>query len=99
MDANENPFASVGQEENYTRYPDPLQKAVKEALAQQTGLSPAQIFLGNGSDEGIDLLLRIFCQPGKDKILIMPPTYGMYQSAPTSMKWGYAVCRSNLIFR
>ncbi|GAB4398704.1 MAG: histidinol-phosphate transaminase [Microscillaceae bacterium] len=91
LDANENPFASVGIEENYARYPDPLQKAVKEALSQQTGLRPTQIFLGNGSDEGIDLLMRIFCQPTQDKVLIMPPTYGMYQVCADINE--VAVCR------
>lgn len=79
LDANENSFASVGTDTDYTRYPDPLQKAIKQKLAQIEQLSPEQIFLGNGSDEGIDLLLRIFCEPGKDKVLTMPPTYGMYK--------------------
>jgi histidinol-phosphate aminotransferase len=79
LDANENSFASVGSDKDYTRYPDPLQKAIKQKLAQIEYLSSNQIFLGNGSDEGIDLLLRIFCNPGKDKVLIMPPTYGMYK--------------------
>ncbi len=79
LDANENAFASVGTSENYTRYPDPLQKAIKQKLAKLENVSPAQIFLGNGSDEGIDLLMRVFCQPAQDKVLIMPPTYGMYQ--------------------
>lgn len=79
LDANENSFQSVGTQKNYTRYPDPLQKRIKQKLAQLENISPEQIFLGNGSDEGIDLLLRIFCEPGKDKILVMPPTYGMYK--------------------
>lgn len=79
LDANENAFASVGTSENYTRYPDPLQKAIKQELASLENTKPEQIFLGNGSDEGIDLLMRVFCQPAQDKILIMPPTYGMYQ--------------------
>ncbi len=79
IDANENAFASVGTSENYTRYPDPLQKSIKKKLAELENISPSQIFLGNGSDEGIDLLMRVFCQPAQDKILIMPPTYGMYQ--------------------
>ncbi len=74
MDANENPF-----ENGYNRYPDPLQKAVKAKLAAIKGVSPSQIFLGNGSDEAIDLLFRGFCEPRIDKVLILPPTYGMYE--------------------
>ncbi|WP_124980163.1 pyridoxal phosphate-dependent aminotransferase [Nonlabens xiamenensis] len=75
LDANENPES----EQQLNRYPDPLQSDLKEALAQQKGLSVDQIFVGNGSDEAIDLLYRIFCRPGKDKVLICPPTYGMYE--------------------
>ncbi len=74
MDANENPF-----ENGYNRYPDPLQKAVKAKLAAIKGVAPSQIFLGNGSDEAIDLLFRGFCEPRIDKVLILPPTYGMYE--------------------
>ncbi|WP_247232271.1 histidinol-phosphate transaminase [Telluribacter sp. SYSU D00476] len=78
LDANENPFGSVGQE-SYNRYPDPYQSAIKEKLAPIKGVRPGQIFLGNGSDEPIDLLVRATCTPGQDRILIMPPTYGMYE--------------------
>lgn len=74
MDANENPFDT-----DYNRYPDPLQKAVKEKIAFEKQVESSQIFLGNGSDEAIDLLIRIFCEPQKDHILILPPTYGMYK--------------------
>ena len=73
MDANENPYGI------YNRYPDPVQENLKETLAQIKQVSPENIFLGNGSDEIIDLLIRIFCMPGKDAILTFTPTYGMYK--------------------
>lgn len=73
MDANENPYPSP-----YNRYPDPLQRNVKEKLAALKEIRPEQIFLGNGSDEAIDLLIRAFCEPNQDSILITEPTYGMY---------------------
>ncbi len=72
LDANENPFG----EEN--RYPDPYQKLLKERLAEFKGIDSDNIFIGNGSDEVIDLAFRIFCNPGKDKALTFSPTYGMY---------------------
>ena len=78
LDANENPFGSVTNEP-FNRYPDPLQKEVKQILAELKGVQAEQIFLGNGSDEAIDLLFRAFCEPKLDKVLTMPPTYGMYQ--------------------
>ena len=78
LDANENPYGSVVSE-NYNRYPDPHQAAIKQKLAPIKGVRPTQIFLGNGSDEPIDLLIRATCTPRQDSILIMPPTYGMYQ--------------------
>jgi histidinol-phosphate aminotransferase len=73
LDANENPYPSP-----YNRYPDPLQWRVKEKLAELKGVRPTEIFLGNGSDEAIDLLIRAFCEPYQDSIMIMEPTYGMY---------------------
>jgi histidinol-phosphate aminotransferase len=73
LDANENPYPSP-----YNRYPDPLQWAVKEKLADIKGVNPENIFLGNGSDEAIDLLIRAFCEPNHDSIMITDPTYGMY---------------------
>jgi histidinol-phosphate aminotransferase len=73
LDANENPYPSP-----YHRYPDPLQRSVKEKLAAVKSVRPEQIFLGNGSDEAIDLLIRAFCEPYQDSILITEPTYGMY---------------------
>lgn len=78
LDANENPFGSVSGG-HYNRYPDPLQREVKAALAQLKRVEESQIFLGNGSDEPIDLLYRAFCNPDKDNVIINPPTYGMYQ--------------------
>ena len=74
LDANENPYPSP-----YNRYPDPLQWRVKEKLAELKGIKPTQIFLGNGSDEPIDLIIRAFCEPNQDSILITEPTYGMYK--------------------
>ena len=79
FDANENALGSVGSTVNYNRYPDPYQRQVKALIAEQNGVSTSQIFLGNGSDEAIDLLFRAFCEPAKDKVIITPPTYGMYQ--------------------
>lgn len=76
LDANENPF-----NEPYNRYPDPLQKEVKDKIAKLKNTSAENIFLGNGSDEPIDLLVRAFCEPGVDNIVSMNPTYGMYQVA------------------
>lgn len=78
LDANENPFGSLTGEA-FNRYPDPYQSDIKEKLASIKGLKTAQIFLGNGSDEAIDLLMRAFCVPGKDNIILLPPTYGMYE--------------------
>jgi len=74
LDANENPFP-VG----YNRYPDPFQRKLKEAISKMKDIAVENIFLGNGSDEIIDLLIRAFCKPGKDSILINTPTYGMYE--------------------
>src|ERR1044071_1055323 len=78
LDANENAFGSP-LDTDYNRYPDPLQLAVKEKISRIKGVPVPNIFLGNGSDEAIDLLFRIFCEPGKDNALIFPPTYGMYE--------------------
>ncbi len=73
LDANENPFGHLN------RYPDPRQKVLKEKLSAVKNIPAENIFIGNGSDEAIDLLFRIFCEPGKDKALTFGPTYGMYQ--------------------
>jgi len=79
LDANENAFGSALEGANYNRYPDPLQRKVKEKLAKIKKCKPNQIFLGNGSDEPIDLLFRAFCEPQQDNVILMPPTYGMYE--------------------
>lgn len=78
LDANENSLGSV-LEDNFHRYPDPLQKKLKEKISSLKNINAENIFIGNGSDEAIDLLIRAFCNPGRDEILIFPPTYGMYE--------------------
>ncbi len=78
LDANENSFGSP-LPADYNRYPDPLQLDLKEAISKIKGVPIENMFLGNGSDEAIDLLIRAFCNPGKDNIIILPPTYGMYE--------------------
>jgi len=78
LDANENSLGSPLLKW-YNRYPDPHQLAVKEKLAEIKGIGSQHIFLGNGSDECIDLLFRSFCEPGRDNVIICPPTYGMYE--------------------
>ena len=77
MDANENPFGS-STSQDFNRYPDQYQTALKQEISKIKGANPAQIFLGNGSDEAIDLLFRAFCNPGQDNVILLPPTYGMY---------------------
>lgn len=80
LDANENAYGSpLG--DNFNRYPDPLQLELKHKLGPVKGLPPENMFLGNGSDEAIDILFRAFCEPGKDQAIICPPTYGMYEVA------------------
>lgn len=74
LDANENPF-----ENGVNRYPDPQQRNLKAILAEQRKLSVENVLLGNGSDEVLDLLFRAFCEPKKDNIITLPPTYGMYK--------------------
>ncbi|GGG00091.1 histidinol-phosphate transaminase [Pontibacter amylolyticus] len=78
VDANENNLGSLAGE-GYNRYPDPHQKKLKEKIAGIKGVKASQIFLGNGSDEAIDLLFRMVCRPGQDSMLHLPPTYGMYE--------------------
>lgn len=73
LDANENPFGELN------RYPDPYQRKIKQKLSELNQITKENIFLGNGSDEVIDLTFRIFCEPKKDKILTFSPTYGMYE--------------------
>ncbi len=74
LDANENPF-----ENGVNRYPDPQQRTLKSLIAAQRGISESHLLLGNGSDEVLDLIFRAFCIPGKDEIITVPPTYGMYK--------------------
>lgn len=74
LDANENPNNAP-----FNRYPDPLQLKLKKKIAEMKGVPVDRIFLGNGSDEAIDLLIRAFCQPGIDDILSIDPSYGMYK--------------------
>lgn len=74
LDANENPLRN-----NYNRYPDPLQGQLKQKIAKIKKVAADKIFLGNGSDEPIDLVIRIFCEPRTDNIVAIDPTYGMYQ--------------------
>ncbi len=78
LDANENSLGSP-LKKWYNRYPDPLQRRLKEKIGGIKGIDPDGIFLGNGSDECIDILIRAFCEPGVDNMLICPPTYGMYE--------------------
>ena len=74
LDANESPYNVP-----LNRYPDPLQEELKQAIAPLKGVEPSQIFLGNGSDEAIDLVFRVFCVPQRDNVVAIEPTYGMYQ--------------------
>ena len=74
LDANENPF-----DNGVNRYPDPQQRKLKEVIARRRGVAANQLLLGNGSDEILDLIFRAFCIPNQDKIIVMPPTYGMYK--------------------
>ena len=78
LDANENALGSPIQSQ-WNRYPDPRQTILKDEISKLKIISSDRIFLGNGSDEAIDLLIRAFCEPDRDQIMIMPPTYGMYQ--------------------
>ncbi|NOR75631.1 MAG: aminotransferase class I/II-fold pyridoxal phosphate-dependent enzyme, partial [Draconibacterium sp.] len=89
LDANENPF-----NQPYNRYPDPLQREVKEKISALKNIAANQIFLGNGSDEPIDLLIRAFCEPGVDNIVTIDPTYGMYQVAADIS--GVKLCKVSL---
>jgi len=76
LDANENPFNAP-----YNRYPDPLQNELKQKISGIKNISPEKIFLGNGSDEPIDIIFRAFCEPGVDNVVTIDPTYGMYKVA------------------
>jgi histidinol-phosphate aminotransferase len=78
LDANENAYGSPLAQQ-FNRYPDPMQYAVKMRLSEIKGVPARNIFIGNGSDEAIDILFRSFCNPGVDNVILVPPTYGMYE--------------------
>jgi histidinol-phosphate aminotransferase len=78
LDANENAYGSPLAQQ-FNRYPDPLQYAIKMRLSEIKGVPARNIFIGNGSDEAIDILFRSFCNPGVDNVILVPPTYGMYE--------------------
>lgn len=93
LDANENPYG-----DGLNRYPDPYQRELKALVANQNNLSADQIVIGNGSDELLDLIVRVFCEPGKDNVIITPPTFGIYnvlaktnnvgvRESPLDSKW------------
>jgi histidinol-phosphate aminotransferase len=94
LDANEN---SIGSPlvKWYNRYPDPHQDAIRNKLSSIKGVPAENIFIGNGSDECIDLLYRAFCEPGRDNVIINPPTYGMYEVSANIQ--GIAIRRANLL--
>ncbi len=76
LNANENPYGA-----KYSRYPDTVQKALRERIAEMYNAEQDNIFIGNGSDEAIDIIIRVFCEPSKDSIATLTPTYGMYKVA------------------
>ena len=84
LDANENPYNAP-----YNRYPDPLQRELKAQLERVKGVPSENIFLGNGSDEAIDLAYRVFCEPGRDNVVAIAPTYGMYKVCADINHVGY----------
>ncbi|HKI45207.1 MAG TPA: histidinol-phosphate transaminase [Balneolales bacterium] len=89
LDANENALGSnIDDPDSLHRYPDPHQQKLRKALATFREVSTENVFVGNGSDEAIDLLIRIFCRPGVDRIIITPPTYGMYKVAASIQDCG-----------
>jgi histidinol-phosphate aminotransferase len=79
LDANENPFEHNLQDVSINRYPDPHQTELRAALARYVGIEADRILAGNGSDEILDWVLKVFCSPGKDRLAVTPPTYGMYR--------------------
>ncbi len=96
LDANESPYNAP-----FNRYPDPLQTEVKAELAKQKGVRPSQLFLGNGSDEAIDLVFRVFCRPGVDNVVALEPTYGMYAvcAATNDVEYRRVLLREDFSFR
>ena len=88
LDANENPY-----DNGVNRYPDPHQKLLKQKIAALKGVREEQVFIGNGSDEAIDLCYRIFCRPGVDNAVSIAPTYGMYRVAAAVNELGYSATK------
>ena len=89
LDANENALgANIEDPDSLHRYPDPHQQKLRKAFAVFRGVAAENVFVGNGSDEAIDLIIRIFCRPGVDHIIITPPTYGMYRVAASIQDCG-----------
>ena len=89
LDANENPYNMP-----HNRYPDPMQRELKTELSKIKKVSLDSIFLGNGSDEAIDLVFRAFCEPRVDNVVAIDPTYGMYQVCADVNDWSTARCCS-----
>jgi histidinol-phosphate aminotransferase len=102
LDANENPYPDSGDEAGFNRYPDPAQKELKNLLAGIKGVAAENIFVGNGSDEAIDLAFRVFCEPRVDNAIAIAPSYGMYRVAAAindvemrEVQLGNAACPEN----
>lgn len=98
LDANESPTQLEGLPNGINRYPASLQNQIVKEVSRIKGVEENQIFIGNGSDEAIDLLIRCFCEPGKDSILIFPPTYGMYSVCASINDIKIVECRLNSNF-
>src|SRR5689334_2180922 len=105
LDANENPF---WREDGLNRYPYPQPLTLREKLADLYGVKPSQLMITRGSDEGIDLLVRVFCEATRDAIMVTPPTYGMYEVAagiqgvavkkiPLQKEAGFALDKTSLL--
>lgn len=93
LDANENPYGE------FNRYPDPYQRKLKEKISELKSIEPERIFIGNGSDEIIELLFKVFCEPGKDNAIIFEPTFGMYEVAARINGVGMVKSRLNESFQ
>ncbi len=98
LDANESPTQLEGLPNGINRYPASLQSQIVKEVSRIKNVEESQIFIGNGSDEAIDLLIRCFCEPGKDSILIFPPTYGMYSVCAAINDIKIVECRLNSNF-
>jgi histidinol-phosphate aminotransferase len=99
LDANENPFAHDWQGVRLNRYPDPHQRRLRDALASYVGLSPDGIAAGVGSDEVLEWIFKVFCQPGTDEVVIAEPTYGMYRVAAQIFGVAVTECRLDAGFQ